>query len=225
MLALGRALGTRHDDDLAAQARAAVRRRAPRRGAADGPPRHGVHRSSAAPRRSSRAAIDDGLRASASDALRRLAARLRAAFAPVADRPETGRGPSPSSPTRTPLLPRALIVAGQRDGDRGAHRDGPARARLADRRPDVERRRVLADRQRWVLAAGRPARPLRPAADRSDRDDPGRRGRPRRRRANRATSTRSSCAYGWFLGDNDIGLPMADPTHGRAASTASSRPA
>ena len=60
--------------------------------------------------------VDDELRAATSEALWRLAARLRRAFAPVASSGDWP-WPEPVLTYENPLLPRALIVAGQRMGD------------------------------------------------------------------------------------------------------------
>ena len=211
VLALGQALATRHDDDLASQARqlftaslpAAARLTALRAMAST------VLGCAAA---MESGAIDDGLRVSASDTLHRLAARLRAAFAPVADRPEWP-WPEPVLTYENALLPRALIVAGQREGDAALIRMGLG---------------VLD----WLIAV-QTSNGGEFSAIGSDGFWP--RGGPRARfdqQPIEATATILAAevalaqtgdrryldaielAYGWFLGDNDIGLPMADPLTG-----------
>jgi hypothetical protein len=156
--------------------------------------------------------IDDELRAVASDALGRLADRLRHAFAPVASSADWP-WPEPVLTYENPLLPRALIVAGYRMGDHaliamGLHvldwliavqtsnggefssvgsegfwPRGGRRARF-DQQPIEATAMILA--AEIALAHTGESRYL----------------------------DAIELAYGWFLGDNDIGLAMADPATG-----------
>ena len=75
---------------------------------------------------------------------------------------------------------------------------------LIDAQVDA-RRAPLADRQRLV-AARRAEVPLRPAADRGDGPAARRRGGLRRDRATHRYRAAMERAYGWFLGENDLGL-------------------
>ncbi len=156
--------------------------------------------------------IDDELRVATSEALWRLADRLRRAFAPVASSGDWP-WPEPVLTYENPLLPRALIVAGQRAGDHaligmGLHvldwlivvqtsnggefsaigsegfwPRGGRRARF-DQQPIEATAMILA--AEIALAHTGESRYL----------------------------DAIELAYGWFLGDNDIGLAMADPTTG-----------
>jgi hypothetical protein len=156
--------------------------------------------------------IDDEVRAAASDALGRLADRLHRAFAPVASA-EDWPWPEPVLTYENPLLPRALIVAGQWIGDHALVRMG---LRVLDWLIVVQTsnggefsaigsegfwprggRRARFDQQpieatAMILAAGVALAHT---------------GESRYLDA-------VELAYSWFLGDNDIGLPMADPTTG-----------
>ena len=156
--------------------------------------------------------LDDDARAATGEALGRLADRLRRAFAPVASS-EDWPWPEAVLTYENPLLPRALIVAGQRIGDHaliemGLHvldwlivvqrsnggefsaigsegfwPRGGRRARF-DQQPIEATAMILA--AEIALAHTGESRYL----------------------------DAIELAYGWFLGDNDIGLAMADPTTG-----------
>ena len=117
MLALGGSLGRDHDEAFTAGADAAVRRRPPRVRRRDRAQGHRVRPSLAAPRRSIRRASTTSSTPRRARPLWRLAARLRSAFAPVASSGDWP-WPEPVLTYENPLLPRALIVAGQRMGDR-----------------------------------------------------------------------------------------------------------
>jgi hypothetical protein len=211
MLALGGALGTRYDDDVAAQARHLFS------GALPAATQLTALRATASTVLGCAAAlespmIDDALRASASDTLSRLAARLRVAFGPVANRPDWP-WPEPVLSYENALLPRALIVAGRWDQDQALIRvgigvldwliavqtsnggefsaigsdgfwpRGGQRARF-DQQPIEATATILAAEVALALTG------------------------------DRRYLDAIELAYGWFLGDNDIGLPMADPITG-----------
>ena len=211
MLALGGALGTRYDDDFAAQARhlfaaalpAAAHLRALRATAST---LLGCTAALASP------AIDDALRTTASDALLRSAARLRLAFAPVAGRADWP-WPEPVLTYENALLPRALIVAGRRIGDQGLLETG---VRVLDWLIKVQTSNggefsPIGSEGFWPRGGKRARFDQQPieatatilAAEAALAET----GDPRYLAA-------VELAYGWFLGDNDIGLPMADPATG-----------
>ena len=150
--------------------------------------------------------------------------------------PPASRGPRDSRPLRTdlagtpdwrwpePILtyenalpPRALIVAGDHLGAR-IIRDTVAGPRLADRR-QTSPPAVLPGRNKgWWPRDG--VEPVRPAADRSLR--------PRSRRSRRLHGDRRvhylramELAYGWFLGVNDGGTPVAVAAAAEPVSTRS----
>jgi hypothetical protein len=156
--------------------------------------------------------IDDELRFAASEALWQLADRLRRAFTPVASSGDWP-WPEPVLTYENPLLPRALIVAGQRAGDHaligmGLHvldwlivvqtsNGGEFSAIGSEGFWPRGGRRARFDQQPIEATAMILAAEVALAHT----------GEPRYLDA-------IELAYGWFLGDNDIGLAMADPTTG-----------
>ena len=157
--------------------------------------------------------LGDSLRAETETALTRLAALLRDAFAATDDHGSDWPWPEPVLTYENALLPQALIVAGRRLGD----------ARL--------KRRGL-EALDWLIAVQ--------VADDGSFSPIGNDGWWRRggRRSHfdqqpiEATAMILACeaaltvsselryreaaerAYGWFLGDNDVGLPVAIPASG-----------
>ncbi len=211
MLALGGAMSTRHDAAFAARARRLFA------GALPASAHLTALRATASTLLGCAEAlespgIDDGLRTATSDALARLAGRLGRVFAPLAGS-DDWPWPEPVLTYENPLLPRALIVAGRRTGDRvlmgmGLHAldwlidvqtsnggefsaigsegfwpRGGRRARF-DQQP-IEATAMILAAEVALSHTGEPR--YLEAIDR---------------------------AYGWFLGDNDVGLPMADPASG-----------
>ena len=157
-------------------------------------------------------AIDDGLRALANDTLRRLAARLRAAFAPVADRTEWP-WPEPVLTYENALLPRALIVAGQREEDAALIRIGVGVLDwlIAVQTSNGGEFSAIGSDGFWPRG-GRRARfdqqPIEATATILAAEV------ALAQTGDRRYLDAVELAYGWFLGDNDIGLPMADPITG-----------
>ncbi len=164
------------------------------------------------------AALDSGtlgdlLHAATEAALVNLASRLRNAFATTGDHDSDWPWPEPVLTYENALLPRALIVAGRRLGDAGLERHG-------------------LDALDWLIAVqvgdDGVFSPI-------GNDGWWRRGGPRAhfdQQPIEATAMILACeaaltvssepryreaaerAYGWFLGDNDVGLPVALPASG-----------
>ena len=158
-------------------------------------------------------ALDDTLHGATESALARLATQLRHAFATTGDNGSDWPWPEPVLTYENALLPRALIVAGHRLDD----------AALEGRGLEV---------LDWLIA-------VQVADDGAfspiGNDGWWRRDGPRSRfdqQPIEATSMILACeaalsvspepryrkaaerAYGWFLGDNDVGLPVAVPESG-----------
>jgi hypothetical protein len=158
-------------------------------------------------------ALDDTLHGATESALARLAAQLRHAFATTGDHGSGWPWPEPVLTYENALLPRALIVAGHRLDD----------AALEGRGLEV---------LDWLIA-------VQVADDGAfspiGNDGWWRRDGPRNRfdqQPIEATTMILACeaalsvspepryreaaerAYGWFLGDNDVGLPVAVPESG-----------
>lgn len=157
--------------------------------------------------------LDDALRAETEVVLARLAAQLRDAFAVAGDHGSDWPWPEPALTYENALLPRALIVVGRRLGDPGLERrglealdwliavqveDGGVFSPIGNDgwwRRDGRRNRF--DQQpieaTTMILACADALAVSPE--------------PRYREA-------AEIAYGWFLGDNDVGLPVAIPGSG-----------
>jgi hypothetical protein len=156
--------------------------------------------------------VDDAFREDTGLALLRLAARLRVAFAPTGDAGDW-QWPEPVLTYENALLPQALMVAGERLGDVELGRAGlRALHWLIEVQATVDGRfSPIGNRGFW------------------------RRGGPRARfdqQPIEATSLILAAgvafaqtaepryldaierAYGWFLGDNDAGVSVADPARG-----------
>jgi hypothetical protein len=158
-------------------------------------------------------ALDETLHAETEIALARLGAQLRHAFATTGDHGSDWPWPDPVLTYENALLPRALVVAGHRLRDAGLERRG---LEVLD----------------WLIA-------VQVADDGAfspiGNDGWWRRGGPRAhfdQQPIEATAMILACeaamtvssepryreaaerAYGWFLGDNDVGLPVAIPGSG-----------
>ena len=211
MLALGGAMCARTDDDLAARARLLFAVALPASS------RLTDLRATASTLLGCAAALesadlDDALRTSVTDAAERLGARLGAAFAPSA-RDADWPWPEPVLTYENALLPRALIVAGKRTRDHELIRLG---LRTLDWLVDVQ----TSDGGRFSAIGSNGFWP---------------RGGPRARFDQQPIEATAMIlaaevalaqtgepryldvierAYAWFLGDNDVGLAMADPVAG-----------
>ncbi len=164
------------------------------------------------------AALDSGtlgaeLRAETEAALAHLAAMLRDAFAATGDPGSDWPWPEPVLTYENALLPRALIVAGHRLGDAALERRGLDALdwliavqvsddgsfspigndgwwRRGGRRSHFDQQPIEATSMILACEAALAVSP-----------------EPRHREA-------AERAYGWFLGDNDVGLPVAIPGSG-----------
>jgi hypothetical protein len=158
------------------------------------------------------AALDGGLRGEAPRMYERLASRLRRAFSTV-DLDGAWPWPEPVLTYENALLPRALIAAGARLGDGDLRRDG---LRVLDWLIGVQTApggsfTPIGSDGWWPRGGIRSRFDQQPieatstilAAEAAHRLT----GERRYRRTVEA-------AYGWFLGDNDTGVPLADPARG-----------
>ncbi len=153
------------------------------------------------------------LHAEAEIAIARLAARLRHAFAAAGDHGSDWPWPEPVLTYENALLPRALIVVGRRLGDARLERrgleildwliavqvadDGPFSPigndgwwRQGGPRAHFDQQPIEATSMILACEAALAVSPLRRYRDATER------------------------AYGWFLGDNDVGVPVAIPGSG-----------
>jgi hypothetical protein len=158
------------------------------------------------------AALDGGLRGETQQAFEELASRLRRAFTAV----ELDRDwpwPEASLTYENALLPRALLVAGARLGDDDLRRTGLQVLDWLIRvqtTPDGAFSPIGSDAW-WPRGAARSRFDQQPieatamilAAETAFHET----GEERYRRV-------VEVAYGWFLGDNELGVPLADPVRG-----------
>jgi hypothetical protein len=158
-------------------------------------------------------ALDDVLHAETEVALARLAALLRKAFAAARDHGPDWPWPEPVLTYESALLPRALIVAGHRLGDAGLERRGLEVLQwlIAVQAADDGGFSPIGNNGWWRWGGSRAHFDQQPieatsmilACEAALAVSP----LPRYREA-------AERAYGWFLGDNDVGAPVAIPGSG-----------